>query len=139
MGLPYSRQINEAFDQVTPLVAQGFQVLETTKDIAILLAWIQVLTVALLALILSALIALLVSVNPDLEKDRQAFVTPIVRTLMHRGAFVVWAGGGAALFMAMIAGLYFAIHGGSKMAEEAEHDETEQENEAEKSNVRAES
>src|ERR1700712_2972159 len=101
MGIPYSRQINTAFDQVTPLVAQGFEVLETTKNIAILLAWIQVLTVMLLALILSALIALLVTMNPDLEAERQAFLTPIMKTVMHQGAFVTAAIGGFVMFSAM--------------------------------------
>jgi hypothetical protein len=67
MGIPYSRQINAAFEQVTPLVAAGFKVLRTTRDISILLAVIQVLTVALLGLILLGLVALLYSVNPDLE------------------------------------------------------------------------
>ena len=67
MGLPYSRQINAAFDQVTPLVAAGFKVLRTTRDISILLAVIQVLTVILLTFILFALVLLLYSVNPDLE------------------------------------------------------------------------
>jgi hypothetical protein len=111
MGIPYSRQINTAFDQVTPLVAQGFQVLETTKNIAILLAWIQVLTVVLLALILSALVALLVTMNPDLETERQAFLTPIMKTFLHQGAFVAAAIWGAVLFSAMIGGLYLAIYG----------------------------
>lgn len=67
MGLPYSKQINAAFEQVTPLVAAGFKVLRTTRDISILLAVIQVLTVLLLFLILLGLIALLYCVNPDLE------------------------------------------------------------------------
>lgn len=67
MGIPYSREINAAFEQVTPLVAAGFQVLRTTKNISIILAIIQVLTVLLLGLILFALIALLYTVNPDLE------------------------------------------------------------------------
>lgn len=67
MGLPYSRQINAAFDQVTPLVAAGFKVLRTTRDISILLAVIQVLTVILLGFILFALVLLLYCVNPDLE------------------------------------------------------------------------
>jgi hypothetical protein len=67
MGLPYSKQINAAFEQVTPLVAAGFKVLRTTRDISILLAIIQVLTVLLLFLILLGLIALLYCVNPDLE------------------------------------------------------------------------
>jgi hypothetical protein len=67
MGIPYSRQINAAFEQVTPLVAAGFKVLRTTRDISILLAVIQVLTVLLLGLILCGLVALLYCVNPDLE------------------------------------------------------------------------
>jgi hypothetical protein len=79
MGLPYSKQIHHAFDQVTPLVAAGFRVLETSRDIAILVALIQVLTCVLLSLILVALLALLITVNPDLEAERRALVTPCVR------------------------------------------------------------
>lgn len=67
MGIPYSREINAAFDQVTPLVAAGFKVLRTTKNILIILAIIQVLTVLFLGLILGALVVLIYSVNPDLE------------------------------------------------------------------------
>ncbi|RYN64955.1 hypothetical protein AA0117_g12319 [Alternaria alternata] len=79
MGIPYSRQINAAFEQVTPLVAAGFKVLRTTRDISILLAVIQVLTVFLLGLILIALVVLLYCVNPDLEEERQAIITPWLR------------------------------------------------------------
>lgn len=79
MGIPYSKQINAAFDQVTPLVGAGFEVLQTTKNISILLAAIQVVTVLILGLILLTLIALLISVNPDLEAERAAIVTPVVR------------------------------------------------------------
>jgi hypothetical protein len=81
MGMPYSKEINSAFNQVTPLVAAGFEVLQTTKNIAILLAYIQVLTVVLLALILFALLGLLVTMNPDLEMERQMVVTPVVHWL----------------------------------------------------------
>jgi hypothetical protein len=81
MGLPYSKQINAAFDQVTPLVAAGFEVLQTTKDIAILLAVIQVLVAFTLILILLALIALLFTVNPDLENERRQLVTPVMQWL----------------------------------------------------------
>lgn len=73
MGLPYSREINAAFEQVTPLVAAGFQVLRTTKNISILLAIIQVLTVLFLAMILFVLVLLLYSVNPDLEVRASIF------------------------------------------------------------------
>ncbi|KAF9736700.1 hypothetical protein PMIN04_000046 [Paraphaeosphaeria minitans] len=88
MGIPYSREINAAFEQVTPLVGAGFKVLRTMKDISILLAAIQVLTVLSLLLILFVLILLLYSVNPDLEHERQTLVTPLLRkaaslTLWH--------------------------------------------------------
>ncbi|KAK5073817.1 hypothetical protein LTR64_007043 [Lithohypha guttulata] len=79
MGIPYSRQIHAAFDQVTPLVAAGFEVLQTTKNISILLAAIQVLTVIFLALIFVELFALLVTINPELEYERQNLVTPVVK------------------------------------------------------------
>lgn len=81
MGLPYSKQIHAAFDQVTPLVAAGFEVLQTTKNIAILLACIQVVTVITLILILIALLGLLFTMNPDLETERQQFVTPVMKWL----------------------------------------------------------
>jgi hypothetical protein len=70
MGIPYSREINAAFEQVTPLVAAGFQVLRTTKNISILLAIIQVLTVGFLAAILGTLILLLIICNPDMEVSK---------------------------------------------------------------------
>lgn len=50
MGLPYSKQIHSAFDQVTPLVAAGFEVLRTTKNIAIFLACLQVFVALVLSL-----------------------------------------------------------------------------------------
>jgi hypothetical protein len=79
MGIPYSRQIHAAFDQVTPLVAAGFEVLQTTKNISILLAAIQVITVVILAMILLTMLALLITMNPDLEAERAAIVTPVVK------------------------------------------------------------
>lgn len=77
MGIPYSREINAAFEQVTPLVAAGYKVLRTTKNISVLLAIIQVLTVLLLFMVWLALVALMYCVNPDLE----------VRGLISRRAF----------------------------------------------------
>jgi hypothetical protein len=71
MGIPYSREINAAFDQVTPLVAAGFKVLKTTKNISILLAVIQVLTVLCLMAILAVLVAIVYCVDPGLEVSRQ--------------------------------------------------------------------
>ncbi|KAF2149188.1 hypothetical protein K461DRAFT_42439 [Myriangium duriaei CBS 260.36] len=79
MGIPYSKQVNAAFDQVTPLVAAGFRVLQTTKNISILLATIQVLTVVLLGLIQATLLLLLITVNPDLQNERGLIATPIAK------------------------------------------------------------
>ncbi|ROV86893.1 hypothetical protein VMCG_10864 [Cytospora schulzeri] len=81
MGIPYSREIDNAFNQVTPLVAAGFQVLQTTKNISILLAVIQVLTCVFLSAILLALLGLICTVNPDLTRERDELVTPFVRWL----------------------------------------------------------
>ena len=84
MGIPYSRQINAAFDQVTPLVASAYEVLQTTKNISLLLAAIQILTVIFLALILVVLLGIAYSVNPDLDKERKALVTPTLKWLAVR-------------------------------------------------------
>ncbi|KAK5170379.1 uncharacterized protein LTR77_004966 [Saxophila tyrrhenica] len=79
MGIPYSREINAAFEQVTPLVAAGFEVLETTKNIALALFFIQIFTAITLTFILLALIGLLYTLNPDLEHERKVFVTPTMK------------------------------------------------------------
>jgi len=81
MGVPYSRQIKAAFDEVTPLVAAGFQVLRTSRNISILLAFIQILNTLFLGLAVLVLIAILLTVNPDLELERRIFVTPTVKWL----------------------------------------------------------
>ena len=118
MGVPYSKQINAAFDEVTPFVAAGFEVLETTKNIAILLAVIQISTAILLSLILIALLGLLFSINPELEKERHELVTPFMQWLagwiFKYGAIATWflkilmvlttAGLGVSLWQGSIAG-----------------------------------
>ena len=115
MGIPYSKEINKAFEelnkaygQVTPLVAAAYEVLETTKNISLLLAGIQVLTVILLALILLALVGLLITLNPELEEERREFVTPVVHWLAgwaDVGKVGVGAGTVFALLMAGAAGV----------------------------------
>ncbi|KAI1848974.1 hypothetical protein JX265_001305 [Neoarthrinium moseri] len=89
MGIPYSKQINHAFDQVTPLVAAGFEVLKTTKNIAILLAFLQVFVALVLVLNFAALIGLLFVLNPETERERVEIVTPVLRWL---GAWVLQYG-----------------------------------------------
>ncbi|CAM1507485.1 Fc.00g071260.m01.CDS01 [Cosmosporella sp. VM-42] len=81
MGIPYSKQINAAFDEVTPLVAAGFEVLQTSRNISFLLAVIQVLNLLLLSLAVLALVGLLITVNPDLTWERRTLVTPVVKRL----------------------------------------------------------
>jgi len=80
MGALYSRDINAAIGQLTSLVAA----VQTTKNIFIFLAAIQVIKVIILALILLAMLALLVTMNPDLEDERAAVVTPAVKWIIHR-------------------------------------------------------
>ena len=79
MGIPYSREINAAFDQVTPLVASAYEVLETTKNIAVVLLVIQIIISITLLISLLALTGLLITLNPDLERERQVIVTPIMK------------------------------------------------------------
>ncbi|CZR55593.1 uncharacterized protein PAC_05481 [Phialocephala subalpina] len=100
MGIPYSKQIHLAFDQsriafdqVTPLVAHGFKVLQTTRNITYAVAAIQVLTVVFLGLILITLLALIITVSPDLEYERKELVTPVVRWLAD--VVLGWMGYGA--------------------------------------------
>ena len=80
MGVPYSQEIRAAVNQVAPLVAA----VQTTKNIFILLAAVQIIKVVLLALILLAMLALLITVKPDLEDERAAAVTPVMKWIIHR-------------------------------------------------------
>lgn len=79
MGIPYSREINAAFSQVTPLVASGYDVLNTTKNIAVALFVIEIVSVFLLSAILLGILALLITMNPDLAHERDVLVTPAMR------------------------------------------------------------
>ena len=89
MGIPYSKEINKAFvelnnayGQVTPLVAAAYEVLETTKNISLLVAGIQVLNTILLSILLMCTLGLLITVNPDLDKERAEIVTPAIRWIV---------------------------------------------------------
>ena len=125
MGIPYSRQINAAFDQVTPLVASAYEVLQTTKNISLLLAAIQILTVILLALILVVLLGIAYSVNPDLDRERKALVTPALRWLagrVERGVRSrLWWGLGALVLVGVWVGVWV-----SKVTRPGDEDEEEE-------------
>ena len=53
--------------------------LDTTKNIAVFLAYLQVLIAITLLLILLALTGLLFTLNPDLEHERKLLVTPVMK------------------------------------------------------------
>ncbi|KAI9645112.1 hypothetical protein NHQ30_005846 [Ciborinia camelliae] len=100
MGLPYSKQIHAAFTQsqttmrrlqteVTPLVAagypliaSGFAVLKTTKNIAVVIAIVQVFTALMLCLQTLVLVAILVCVDTDLREEREKWVSAPLRDLL---------------------------------------------------------
>ena len=94
MGIPYSKEINTAFvelnkayGQVTPLVAAAYEVLETSKNITLLVAGIQVLNTIILSMVLMCMLGLLITMNPDLDNERKELVTPVM----------VWIAGWAGL------------------------------------------
>jgi len=89
MGVPYSKEITLALNQVDPLVKQGIKVLDTTVKIAIVLGICQLLVIVLLGLVLVALLAILVTMNPDLAKERQAFVTPVIKLIIETGGSIM--------------------------------------------------
>lgn len=104
MGVPYSKEIDYAFEhlgplvakghqvldsasvQITPLAATGIQVLDTTRSIAIVLFWLQLLSTLAVVLNLVCLVGILITLNPDLEEERRTLVTPVVRWVLR----VMW-------------------------------------------------
>jgi hypothetical protein len=80
MGILFSQEIYGAVDKLKTLPAA----VRTTKNIFILLAAVQVIKAIILALILLAILALLVTMNPDLEDERAAVVTPAVKWIICR-------------------------------------------------------
>ncbi|KAK5126949.1 hypothetical protein LTR85_008307 [Meristemomyces frigidus] len=79
MGIPYSKQINQAFEEVGPLVAATVDIVHTTKEISYLLAGIQVCTAIFQFITVLCLIGLLITINPDLTKERTELVTPLIQ------------------------------------------------------------
>ena len=105
MGIPYSREINQAFEQVTPLVAAGFEVLETTKNIAVALFFIEIFSAVILTLVLLALIGLLFTLNPDLEHERKVLVTPAMKWIASWSLTAHGAPKSVAAFLVALFGL----------------------------------
>lgn len=88
MGIPYSKQINAAFNQVTPLVASGYELLETVKNIALFITALQIGLTFITLLNFFAILGVIISVNPDLDKERKNLVTPAVKWIASWG--LVW-------------------------------------------------
>ncbi|KAH9833349.1 hypothetical protein Tdes44962_MAKER08798 [Teratosphaeria destructans] len=78
MGVPYSREIDAALNQITPLVAEASDMLQTTRTVSLLFAAVQILTLLFRALTLIVLLGILLSINPDTSAQRQALVTPVM-------------------------------------------------------------
>ncbi len=75
MGVPFSREIEKASHHIDTLVP--------TVNIALwTIIWVSIILLILIATILVAFIALLITVNPDLERERKALVTPVLRALL---------------------------------------------------------
>ncbi|KAF8848397.1 hypothetical protein BDZ45DRAFT_753868 [Acephala macrosclerotiorum] len=74
MGVPFSQEVKTVVDLATDL-ATDLKSHATTALYALIL--ISVIHTFLLALFLLAVIALLITVNPDLGEERNAFVTPV--------------------------------------------------------------
>jgi hypothetical protein len=72
MGVPYSREIGAALDEVGPLI-------QKIHYIAYLVFALQIITIALLFLVFLAVIALTISIIPALSDERDALVTPVIK------------------------------------------------------------
>ncbi|KAI9651186.1 hypothetical protein NHQ30_001223 [Ciborinia camelliae] len=80
MGIPYSKEYKS-------IVSTGTDFVDTAKKVAIVAVCLQIYYIVVLSLILGALLALLVTTNPDLEEERRALVTPVVKWL---ASWVMW-------------------------------------------------
>lgn len=72
-----------AYTTLYPPTIRSNQANSQTPTSSFLLAAIQVLTAIFLGLILIALLALIITVSPDLEYERKALVTPVVKSLAY--------------------------------------------------------
>ncbi|ETS79864.1 hypothetical protein PFICI_07393 [Pestalotiopsis fici W106-1] len=73
------------FKEIKPLMNSTIEASQAINRTAPILAWTQVLMIVLLTGIFLALFGLLVTLNPDLQAERQEFITPAVRILLEQG------------------------------------------------------
>lgn len=72
------------FKDWTPLLNSTLEASQSINRTAPILACTQVLMILILAAIFTALFGLLITLNPDLDAERQQFVTPAVRFLLNQ-------------------------------------------------------
>jgi hypothetical protein len=72
MGVPYSHEIQKASDHIDAIMP-------TVKIALWILNFVSISLLILIGALFLAVIALLITVNPDLERERKALVTPVLR------------------------------------------------------------
>lgn len=77
MGVPYSKEVDIVLSSVQDLLG-------TVNYVAITLVILHITIVFLLILLLTAVIALIFTMDPNLSKEREALVTPSMKWLATR-------------------------------------------------------
>jgi hypothetical protein len=83
MGVPFSQEVRNAVDHAADLKSAAIYFTRTAVDIAADLKFVVICFTIIhaisLGFILLAVIALLITVNPDLVEERKALVTPVLK------------------------------------------------------------
>ena len=86
MGIPFSHEIQKAsehVDNIAPTVINALRnvddVVPYVKSALWAIGWASIILPVLIGALLLAVIALLITVNPDLEQERKQLVTPLLR------------------------------------------------------------
>ncbi|PMD14132.1 hypothetical protein NA56DRAFT_755037 [Hyaloscypha hepaticicola] len=84
MGVPFSHEIQRASEHIDATVP-------TVKIALWTLTFVSISLLILIGALLLAVIGLLITVNPDLERERKALVTPVLRGLLTAPRLLVGA------------------------------------------------
>ncbi|KAE9365287.1 hypothetical protein N431DRAFT_98401 [Stipitochalara longipes BDJ] len=86
MGVPFSHEIQKAsehIDNIAPTVITALRNVDTVvpyvENALWAITWASIILPFLIGALLLAVIALLITVNPDLEQERKLLVTPLLR------------------------------------------------------------
>ncbi|PMD30798.1 hypothetical protein L207DRAFT_519908 [Hyaloscypha variabilis F] len=75
MGMPFSREVQKASQHVENIAPYAVSALSA-------ITWASIVLSFLIGALLLAVIALLITVNPDLEQERKLLVTPLLRVCL---------------------------------------------------------